>query len=118
MTSSRKGERSRRSPSRGDVYLVDLDPSRGSEIQKVRPCVVVSPDDLNRHLRTVIIAPMTTTGQPYSWRVPCHFQAKDGRVALDRLRTVDRERLVRRLGSLHASEHAEVLARLGERFAP
>jgi mRNA interferase MazF len=115
---TRKAAKSPRSPARGDVYLVDLDPTRGSEIQKMRPCLVVSPDELNRHLRTVIIAPMTAAGQAYPWRVSCRFQDREGRVALDQLRTVDRERLVRRLGSLSEDEHTEVLARLGEMFAP
>lgn len=73
---------------------MDLDPTRGSEIQKTRPCVVVSPDELNAHLRTVIIAPVTSGGRPYPWRVQCNIQQRQGRVALDQLRTVDRDRLV------------------------
>jgi mRNA-degrading endonuclease toxin of MazEF toxin-antitoxin module len=76
-------------PRRGAVYWVDLDPTRGSEIQKTRPCVVVSPDELNAHLRTVIVAPVTSGGQPYPWRVECRVQEKDGRVALDQLRLLD-----------------------------
>lgn len=107
-----------RSPARGDIYLVALDPTLGSEIQKTRPCLIVSPDELNRHLRTTIVAPMTTGGQPYPWRVPCRFGGRDGRVALDQLRTVDRARLVRREGALAGSEVAAVLAKLGELFAP
>lgn len=107
-----------RPPSRGEVHLVDLDPTRGSEIRKTRPCVVVSPDELNHHLRTVIVAPMTTGGQPYPWRVPCRFRGTAGRVALDQLRTVDRERLVQRQGALAGAALAEVLAKLGELFAP
>ena len=83
---------------RGEAHLVGLDPTTGSEIRKTRPCVIVSPDELNRHLRTVIVAPMTTGGQAYPWRVPCRFQNRSGFVALDQLRTVDTERLVRRLG--------------------
>lgn len=105
-------------PARGDVFLVALDPTLGSEIQKTRPCLVVSPDELNRHLRTAIVAPMTTGGQPYPWRVPCHFRGQGGRVALDQLRTVDRARLVRREGALAEAEVAAVLAVLGELFAP
>ena len=85
---------------RGDVHLVRLDPTLGSEIQKTRPCFVVSPDELNEHLRTVIVAPMTTAGRAYPWRVPCRFQRRSGFVALDQMRTVDAERLVRRLGRL------------------
>jgi mRNA interferase MazF len=104
-------------PRRGGVYLVDLDRTRGSEIQKTRPCVVVSPDELNEHVRTVIIAPMTTGGQPYPWRVPCRFEGQAGRVALDQLRTVDRERLVRYLGKLPDRTMASVLATLAEFFA-
>jgi mRNA interferase MazF len=96
---------------------VDLEPTRGSEIRKTRPCVVVSPDELNHHLRTVIVAPMTTAGQPYPWRVSCRFRNQEGRVALDQLRTVDRERLVRHLGALPAATFHEVLAQLGELFA-
>lgn len=107
-----------RLPSRGDVYLVELDPTRGSEIRKTRPCLVVSPDELNHHLRTVVVAPMTTGGPPYPWRVPCRFRSKDGRVALDQLRTVDRERLAQRQGALTEPTLAAVLAGLGELFAP
>lgn len=107
-----------RAVERGAVYLVDLDPTRGSEIQKTRPCVVVSPDELNSYLRTAIVAPMTTRGQPYPWRVPCRFRNKAGSVAVDQLRTVDRERLVQRLGALSEATLAAVLARLTEFFAP
>ena len=107
-----------RVPGRGDVYLVDLDPTRGSEIRKTRPCIVVSPDELNHHLNTVIVAPMTTGGHAYPWRVGCRFRNRAGRVALDQLRTVDRERLVRRAGALEPDKLDEVLARLGEMFAP
>lgn len=104
-------------PRRGAVYLVSLDPTRGSEIQKTRPCVVVSPDELNDHLRTVIVAPMTTGGQAYPWRVECLFQDQQGRIALDQLRTVDRERLVRHLGVLDEGTMETVLGRLAELFA-
>lgn len=103
---------------RGEVYLVRLDPTRGSEIRKTRPCLIVSPDELNQHLRTVIIAPMTTTGRAYPWRVRCHFQRRSGLVALDQLRTVDAERLVRRLGTLAPATLASVLTVLQEMFAP
>lgn len=102
---------------RGDVFLVDLDPTRGSEIQKTRPCLIISPDELNRHLRTVMIAPMTTAGAAYPWRVPCRFQGRSGRVALDRVRTVDGGRLVRRLGRLSPATVREVLRTLREMFA-
>lgn len=104
-------------PARGEVHLVRLDPTLGSELRKTRPCVVVSPDELNAHLRTVIVAPMTTAGRAYPWRVSCRFQSRAGFVALDQLRTVDVERLVRRLGRLTAPRVSEVLARLQEMFA-
>lgn len=74
---------------RGEVYLVRLDPTQGSEIRKTRPCLIVSPDDLNEHLRTVIVAPMMTGGQAYPWQVECRFQGRTGFVATDQLRTVD-----------------------------
>ena len=101
---------------RGEVHLVGLDPTLGSAIKKTRPCLVVSPDELNQHLRTVIVAPMTTGGQAYPWRVACRFQNRSGFVALDQLRTVDRERLVKRLGRLSAATTTEVLDTLQEMF--
>jgi len=103
---------------RGEVHLVQLDPTRGSEIRKTRPCLVVSPDELNQYLRTVIVAPMTTGGQAYPWRVQCRFQGRVGFVAADQLRTVDTERLVRRLGRLPPGPLAAVLAILQEMFVP
>ena len=102
---------------RGDVHLVGLDPTLGSEIKKTRPCLIVSPDELNQHLRTVIVAPMTTGGQVYPWRVACRFQNRSGFVALDQLRTVDSERLVKRLGRLSPATTTEVLETLQEMFA-
>lgn len=107
----------RAAPSRGDVYLVGLDPTLGSEIRKTRPCVVVSPDELNRHPRTVIIAPMTTGGEAYPWRVRCRFRGRSGFVALDQFRTVDTARLARRLGRLAPATFASVLELLQEMFA-
>jgi mRNA interferase MazF len=104
-------------PQRGAVYWVDLDPTRGSEIQKTRPCVVVSPDELNAHLRTVIIAPVTSGGQSYPWRIECRVQDRRGRVALDQLRTVDRERLVSYIGLLSEETLKAVLETLSEFFA-
>ncbi|HSE84368.1 MAG TPA: type II toxin-antitoxin system PemK/MazF family toxin, partial [Thermodesulfobacteriota bacterium] len=85
---------------RFEVYLVNLDPTVGAEIQKTRPCLVVSPDEMNRHIKTVIVAPMTTKGRPYPTRVSCKFEGKEGQVVLDQLRTVDKTRLVRRLGKV------------------
>jgi mRNA interferase MazF len=96
---------------------VDLDPTRGSEIRKTRPCLVVSPDEMNHHLRTLIVAPMTTGGRPYPSRVPCTFQQVAGHVALDQLRTVDAERLVKRLGTLEPATLGAVLAVLQEMFS-
>ncbi len=101
---------------RGDVHLVRLDPTLGSEIRKTRPCVVISPDELNQHLRAVIVAPMTTGGHAYPWRVACRFQNRSGFVALDQLRTVDRERLVKRLGRLSSGTSTDVLDTLQEMF--
>jgi mRNA interferase MazF len=104
-------------PNRGEVYLVELDPTRGSEIRKTRPCLVVSPDELNHHLRTVMVAPMTTAGHAYPFRPSCKFAGKkEGRVALDQLRTVDRERLRKRLGVLGPAALSAVFAVLGEMF--
>ena len=105
-----------RVPSRGDVYRIELDPTRGSEIRKTRPCLVVSPDELNHHLHTVIVAPMTTGGHAYPFRPATHFAGKDGRIALDQLRTVDRERLRKRLGTLSPATLTAVFAVLAELF--
>lgn len=103
---------------RFDVYLVNLDPTVGREIKKTRPCLVVSPDEINLHLQTVIVAPMTTRGQDYPSRVRCRFKGKDGQVVLDQLRTLDRARLIKRLGKLDTPTSATVLERLREMFAP
>jgi mRNA interferase MazF len=103
---------------RGDVFLISLDPARGGEIQKTRPCVIVSPDELNTYLRTFIVAPLTTGGHPYPFRVPCRFENRSGYVVIDQIRVVDRERLVRRLGKLSPSTLGRVLAILQEMFTP
>lgn len=108
--------RASRVPSRGEVYLVELDSTRGSEIRKTRPCLIVSPDELNQHLRTAIVAPMTAGGHSYPFRPVCRFGGKEGRVALDQLRTVDRDRLQKRLGTLTAATLATVFATLTEMF--
>lgn len=105
-------------PSRGDVYLIALDPTLGREIKKTRPCVVVSPDDLNEHLTTFIVAPLTTGSYPYPFRVPCRFQKKDGHIVLDQIRTIDRRRLVRRLGRVSGSALEKTLETLQQMFAP
>ncbi|MCH7717666.1 MAG: type II toxin-antitoxin system PemK/MazF family toxin [Gemmatimonadetes bacterium] len=103
---------------RGDVFLIDLSPTRGREIRKIRPCVVVSPDELNAHLQTYIVAPLSTGGHRYPFRVPCRFGGKAGHVILDQIRTVDRERLVRRRGKLTATTLQKVLGVLQHMFAP
>ncbi len=104
-------------PRRGDVYLISLDPTRGSEIRKTRPCVVVSPDELNEHLGTFLVAPMTTGGHPYPFRIACRFGGQVGYVVADQLRTVDQVRMVRRLGELPTGTMAEVLGVLQRMFA-
>ena len=103
---------------RFEVYLVSLDPTLGSEIRKTRPCLVISPDEMNHHIRTVVVAPMTTKGRPYPSRVPCRFQGKQGQVVLDQVRTVDKARLVRKLGRISKKTGTTVLSVLGEMFAP
>ncbi len=103
---------------RFEVYLVNLDPTVGVEIQKTRPCVVVSPDEMNRHIGTVIIAPMTTRERHYPTRPTCSFEGKSGQIVLDQLRTVDKLRLVKRLGRLSDGEQRTVLNVLAEMFAP
>jgi mRNA interferase MazF len=102
---------------RFDVFLVGLDPTMGSEIQKTRPCVVISPDEMNLHLATVIVAPMTTKGKLYPSRIPVSFQDKDGHIALDQIRTVDKTRLVKKLGMIDTDEQKAVLSALAEMFA-
>ena len=102
---------------RFDVYLVRLDPTQGREIQKTRPCVVISPDEMNRHIETVIVAPMTTRGRTYPTRVPLRFQRKVGQIVLDQVRTVDKSRLVRRLGKISDRAALQVLSVLKEMFA-
>ena len=98
-----------RTPARGEVHLVSLNPTTGSDIRKTRPCLIISPDELNRHLRTTIVAPMTTGGRAYPWRVPCRFQRRSGFVAVDQIRTVDSSRLAKRVGRLGAETVTEVL---------
>ena len=103
--------------SRGDIFLVALNPTRGSEFRKTRPCVIVSPDELNSHLRTFIVAPLTAGAHPDPFRVRCTFDGKDGHVVADQLRAVDRERLVKQLGSLSEATLNELLGVLQAMFA-
>ena len=102
---------------RFEVYLITLDPTVGDEIQKTRPCLVISPDEMNRYISTVMIAPMTTKGRIYPSRVTCRFQEKEGQIVLDQIRTVDKTRLIKRLGQLEEWAQQEVLAVLAEMFA-
>jgi mRNA interferase MazF len=102
---------------RFDVYLVNLDPTMGSEIKKTRPCLIISPDEMNRHIATVIVAPMTTKGRPYPTRVLCRFRGKEGQIVLDQIRTVDKSRLVQRLGRISKSTQTDVLDTIAEMFA-
>ena len=106
-----------RPPRRDEVWLVSLDPTQGVEIQKTRPCLVISPDEMNQHLRTVIIAPMTTVVRPYPTRIPIRFRGKHGQVVLDQLRAVDRQRLLRKLGAVASSTGQAASATLIEMFA-
>ena len=101
---------------RFDVFLVSLDPTVGSEIQKTRPCLVISPDEANRKIATVIVAAMTSGGRNYPTRVPCQFGGKSGLIVLDQIRTVDKARLVKRLGRITVEEQKAVLAGLAEMF--
>jgi mRNA interferase MazF len=102
---------------RGEIWLVGLDPTAGSEIRKTRPCVVLSPDEMNAALRTAIVAPMTTGSRPAPFRIPVAFGGKRGLILLDQLRTVDRLRLVKRLGVLRAPTLASALETLQEMFS-
>lgn len=99
-----------------EIILVNLDPTIGSEIPKTRPCVVISPDEMNRHLRTVVIAPMTTSSRNYPTRVEIKHDNKIGWVVLDQIRTIDRERIIKNLGRLSKPEIKEVKSVLKETF--
>jgi mRNA interferase MazF len=102
---------------RFDVFLVNLDPTVGVEIQKTRPCLVISPDELNDAVATAIIAPMTTKTRGYPTRVACYFGGKDGHIVLDQIRTVDKRRLAKRLGSIDVATQREVFGVLADLFA-
>lgn len=101
---------------RGQIFLIELDPTRGREIKKTRPCVVVSPDELNANIQTYIVAPLATGSHAYPFRVACQFHGKSGHVVLDQIRTVDRARLVKRLGSISPQTLEKSLAILKEMF--
>jgi mRNA interferase MazF len=102
---------------RFDVYRVDLDPTVGSEIRKARPCLIISPDEMNRYIRTVIVAPMTTAGKPYPTRVACTFKGKEGQVVLDQIRTIDKVRLAKKLGAIDPKTQLQVISVLQRLFA-
>ncbi len=101
---------------RSQVYLVNLDPTIGHEIRKTRPCLIISPNEMNRHIGTVIVAPMTTKGRNYPTRIQCSFQDKKCQVVLDQIRTVDKKRLVKKLGTLNSKAQNSVLKILQELF--
>ena len=103
---------------RFDVFLVYLDPSIGHEIPKTRPCLIISPNEMNHHISTVIVAPMTTKGKRYPTRISCSFQGKKGQIILDQIRTIDKKRLVKKLGVINPKAQSRVLALLQELFAP
>jgi len=103
---------------RFDVYLVNLDPTIGSEIKKTRPSVVISPNEMNHHINTVIIAPMTTKGKSYPTRIDCKFQGKQGQVVLDQIRTVDKRRLIKKIGRLDSKTQGKMMTTLIEMFSP
>jgi len=102
---------------RFEVHLISLDPTKGSEIRKTRPCLIISPNEMNKHIRTVIIAPMTSTVKNYPTRVTTTFQGKKGQIVLDQIRTVDKSRLIKKLGSISSSAEEKVLSVLQEMFA-
>ncbi|MGB2926057.1 MAG: type II toxin-antitoxin system PemK/MazF family toxin [Limnothrix sp.] len=102
---------------RFDVFLINLNPTVGSEIQKTRPCLVISPDEMNNNILTIIVAPMTTKRKSYPTRVTCNFQGKAGQIVLDQIRTVDKARLQKRLGRINQEEQKAVLITLAELFA-
>ena len=102
---------------RFDVFLISLDPTVGSEIQKTRPCLIISPDEMNRHIKTVIVAPMTSAGKDYPTRVPCKFKKKQGWIVLDQIRTIDKSKLIKKLGTIDPKAQLEVISTLQELFA-
>ena len=103
---------------RFEVHLISLDPTKGSEIRKTRPCVIISPDEMNKHIRAIIIAPMTSTIKNYPTRVTTTFQGKKGQIVLDQIRTVDKSRLIKNLGSISSSAEEKVISVLQEMFVP
>ncbi len=103
---------------RGDVYLVDLNPTKGAEIRKTRPAVIISPDEMNNTLKTIIIAPLTSTIRAYPFRVDCTFQKKNGQIALDQIRSLDKKRLIKNVGKFSTSKINSILSKLSMIFSP
>ena len=102
---------------RFDVFLINFCPTVGSEIKKTRPCLIISPDEMNRYIRTVIVAPMTTAGKEYPTRVRCEFQGKKGQIVLDQIRTIDKSGLIKKIGTVDPQVQAEVISTLQSMFA-
>lgn len=102
---------------RFDVYLINLDPTVGSEIRKTRPCLIISPDEMNEHIRTVIVAPMSTASKDYPTRIQCKFKRKKCQIVLDQIRTIDKKRLIKKLGIIDPNSQIEVIAVLQRLFA-
>ena len=102
---------------RFEVFLINLDPTVGSEIKKTRPCLIISPDEMNRYIRTVIVAPMTTAARDYPTRVRCEFQGKHGQIVLDQIRTIDKSRLIKKIGTVDPQIQSEVISTLQSMFA-
>ncbi len=101
---------------RFDICIVSLDPTRGSEIKKTRPCVIISPDEMNHNINTVIVAPMTSSSKKYPTRVPIEFQGKKGQIVLDQIRTIDKSRLIKKIGRVKKSTYEKVSSTLQEMF--
>jgi mRNA interferase MazF len=102
---------------RFDILLVSLDPSQGADIKKTRPCLVISPDEMNKHIKTLIVAPMTSKGNPYLTRIPITFKGKEGKILLDQIRTIDKSRIIKKLGTLDTEKSSLVLEILGKMFS-
>ncbi len=102
---------------RFDVYLINLDPTVGAEIKKTRPCLIISPDEMNRHIRTIIVAPMTTADKDYPSRIRCTFKRKKGQIVLDQIRTIDKARLIKKLGTIGPKAQMDVISVLQQLFA-
>ncbi len=103
--------------SRFEVYYVNLDPTVGSEIKKTRPCVIISPNEMNHNISTIIIAPLTSKLRNYPTRVPCKVEGKQGQIVLDQIRTTDKLRLIKKIDTLHKITQKKVLNVLSEMFS-